>query len=181
MLAARLLAHFGSLKTLAKVSTVELRSFMTIRQAERLVAALAVSARYKLRMLIKNLSRVRKPFIDPASICKPSNRKCCALFYSTLVCDGSPLSMSPKAHSMNHSAILGKFFGRLSSIRPTLWPLCTITHRDPSPSEADSRFTRRLLECSRILQIQMLDHVIVGASAPGRSGYFSFKEAGLIG
>jgi hypothetical protein len=32
-----------------------------------------------------------------------------------------------------------------------------------------------------ILQIQMLDHMIVGASAPGRSGYFSFKEAGVIG
>jgi hypothetical protein len=26
----------------------------------------------------------------------------------------------------------------------------------------------------------MLDHVIVGAPAPGRSGYFSFKEAGAI-
>ena len=51
---------------------------------------------------------------------------------------------------------------------------------DPSPSEADSRFTRRLFECSRILQIQMLDHVIVGAPAPGQSGYFSFKEAGAI-
>ena len=33
MLAARLLAHFGSLKTLAKVSIVELRSFMTSQQS----------------------------------------------------------------------------------------------------------------------------------------------------
>jgi DNA repair protein RadC len=48
---------------------------------------------------------------------------------------------------------------------------------DSSPIEADSRFTRRLFECSRILQIQMLDHLIVGASASGRPGYFSFKEA----
>jgi hypothetical protein len=30
------------------------------------------------------------------------------------------------------------------------------------------------------LQIQMLDHVIVGAPAIGRAGYFSFKEAGVI-
>src|SRR5260370_38885715 len=43
--AARLLAHFGSLKALAKASAVELRAFMAIRKAERLVAALAVSAR----------------------------------------------------------------------------------------------------------------------------------------
>jgi excinuclease UvrABC nuclease subunit len=41
-LAARLLAHFGSLKTLAKVSAVELRSFMTIRQAERLIGGTVI-------------------------------------------------------------------------------------------------------------------------------------------
>ena len=52
---------------------------------------------------------------------------------------------------------------------------------DPSPSEADTRLTRRLSEGSRLLQIQMVDHVIVGTPAAGRSGYFSFKEAGVIG
>src|SRR6516225_6343614 len=52
---------------------------------------------------------------------------------------------------------------------------------DPSPSEADMRLTRRILEASRILQLQLLDHVIIGAPAPGRSSYFSFKEAGVIG
>jgi DNA repair protein RadC len=52
---------------------------------------------------------------------------------------------------------------------------------DPSPSEADLRLTRRLSEASRILQIQMLDHVIIGQSMNGRQGYFSFKEAGTIG
>ena len=30
------------------------------------------------------------------------------------------------------------------------------------------------------MQIQMLDHVIVGAPAIGRAGYFSFKEVGVI-
>ena len=52
---------------------------------------------------------------------------------------------------------------------------------DPSPSEADLRLTRRLSEAARILQIQMLDHVIVGEAINGRQGYFSFKEAGMIG
>ena len=51
----------------------------------------------------------------------------------------------------------------------------------PAPSEADMRLTRRILEASRILQLQLLDHVIIGAPAPGRNGYFSFKEAGVIG
>jgi DNA repair protein RadC len=35
-------------------------------------------------------------------------------------------------------------------------------------------------EGARILQINMLDHVIVGQSFESRPGYFSFKEAGLI-
>jgi len=52
---------------------------------------------------------------------------------------------------------------------------------DPSPSEADLRLTRRLNEAARILQIQMLDHVIIGEPMDGRKGYFSFKEAGTIG
>jgi hypothetical protein len=30
------------------------------------------------------------------------------------------------------------------------------------------------------MQIQSLDHLIMGAPAEGRTGYFSFKEAGLL-
>jgi DNA repair protein RadC len=51
---------------------------------------------------------------------------------------------------------------------------------DSSPSEADIRLTRRLGEGARILQINLLDHVIVGQPLDGRPGYFSFKEAGMI-
>jgi DNA repair protein RadC len=52
---------------------------------------------------------------------------------------------------------------------------------DPSPSEADLRLTRRISETSRVLQLNLIDHVIVGSPAPGRSSYFSFKEGGIIG
>jgi DNA repair protein RadC len=52
---------------------------------------------------------------------------------------------------------------------------------DPSPSEADVRLTRRILEASRILQLNLIDPVIIGSPAPGRSSYFSFKEGGVIG
>jgi DNA repair protein RadC len=51
---------------------------------------------------------------------------------------------------------------------------------DPSPSEADMRLTRRILEGSRILQLHLVDHIIIGMPAPGRSSYFSFKEDGVI-
>jgi DNA repair protein RadC len=51
---------------------------------------------------------------------------------------------------------------------------------DPSPSEADIRLTRQINDAARVLRIHFLDHVIVGQPAPGQTGYFSFKEAGLI-
>jgi DNA repair protein RadC len=40
--------------------------------------------------------------------------------------------------------------------------------------------TRSIGAAANVIQIKMLDHVIIGAPADGRSGYFSFKEAGLL-
>ncbi len=51
---------------------------------------------------------------------------------------------------------------------------------DPTPSEADHRLTRRLAEAAGLLQITLLDHIIIGSPQPGRAGYFSFKEAGVL-
>jgi len=51
---------------------------------------------------------------------------------------------------------------------------------DPSPSQADEAITRRTNEAAALLQIRLIDHVIVGVAAPGRSPYFSFKEAGIV-
>jgi len=51
---------------------------------------------------------------------------------------------------------------------------------DPAPSEADRRLTTRLSEAARLLQVQLLDHVILGTSDNGRAPWFSFKQTGLI-
>ncbi len=54
--------------------------------------------------------------------------------------------------------------------------------RDPPPSSADIRVTRALREASRIIEIELIDHVIVGdaKSDPLHVGYYSFRAAGLI-
>jgi len=46
---------------------------------------------------------------------------------------------------------------------------------DPSPSPEDRDLTRSLVWCSRLLMIQVLDHIIVG-----NNSYFSFADEGLI-
>lgn len=53
---------------------------------------------------------------------------------------------------------------------------------DPTPSQADIRATRQLKEASRTIQIDLLDHIIVGEKEadPTNTGYYSFAEAGLL-
>jgi DNA repair protein RadC len=53
---------------------------------------------------------------------------------------------------------------------------------DPSPSAPDVNVTRKLRESAKVLDIELLDHVIVGnpESDPQHRGMFSFREAGLL-
>ena len=51
---------------------------------------------------------------------------------------------------------------------------------DPSPSEADRCLTRDLAEASKLIKINLLDHVILGSSSEFSEPYFSFKEMGLL-
>jgi DNA repair protein RadC len=45
---------------------------------------------------------------------------------------------------------------------------------DATPSEADRRLTIRVHEAAKLLQIQMLDHVVIGEPC------FSFRDSGLL-
>ena len=53
---------------------------------------------------------------------------------------------------------------------------------DPGPSAADLQITRQLREAAKAVDIDLIDHVILGRAAtdPAGRGYFSFREAGLI-
>src|ERR1700759_1562291 len=59
-----------------------------------------------------------------------------------------------------------------------------LVHNHPSgattPSEPDRHLTKRIVAGARIVQIDFLDHVIVGQATTDGPGYFSFKEAGLL-
>lgn len=53
---------------------------------------------------------------------------------------------------------------------------------DPVPSSADLQLTRVLREASRTMEIDLLDHVILGdpATDPTGLGFYSFRSAGLL-
>ncbi|WP_438483382.1 RadC family protein [Oleiharenicola lentus] len=62
--------------------------------------------------------------------------------------------------------------------------ICVHNHPsgDPAPSTADIQVTRQLREAAKTVDIDLLDHVIIGSvkTDPLGLGYYSFREAGLI-
>jgi len=74
------------------------------------------------------------------------------------------------------------FRAAISAGSPAL--ICAHNHPsgDPAPSSADVQITRQLRDASRTVDIELIDHVIVGrpdADPLGR-GYYSFRETGVI-
>ena len=53
---------------------------------------------------------------------------------------------------------------------------------DPSPSASDLRVTRKISEAAGFMDIELLDHVILGepSTCPKGLGYYSFSDNGLI-
>lgn len=62
--------------------------------------------------------------------------------------------------------------------------ICVHNHPsgDPGPSAADVQVTRQLRDAAKAVDIELLDHVIIGTQAadPQGRGYYSFREAGVI-
>lgn len=62
--------------------------------------------------------------------------------------------------------------------------LCAHNHPsgDPTPSSADIKMTRQLRDAAQAVDIQLIDHIILGrpGSDPSGLGHYSFRAAGLI-
>ena len=58
---------------------------------------------------------------------------------------------------------------------------CILVHNHPSgdttPSDEDILLTKQLVECGKIIGIEVLDHIIIGAAG---GGYASLKEQGRL-
>jgi DNA repair protein RadC len=93
-----------------------------------------------------------------------------------VVSDGTFQRISIKHSGFNPDSVIEASFKVLNAV------IMVHNHPsgDPSPSEADLRLTRRIVEASRILQLQLIDHVIIGSPAPSKNSYFSFKEGKVI-
>jgi DNA repair protein RadC len=182
LLATRLLLDFGSLTALSRASLVQLLPFLNREKAMRLIAAFRLAA-------LCSIQQAPKVRIDgPESIYD--------LFVGELI--QSDREILAAALVDNRLRLIKKVrisIGTLNEAlahpREILKPAIShsahafaLVHNhpsgDPAPSDADHRLTRRIHEASAILQIQFIDHVIIGQRLNGNPPYFSFKEAGLL-
>ena len=177
-----LLDHFGSLAVLARTSVQELLPFVSRSKALRLVSSLrmgAVALREERQSLtIDNPEAIAELCSEMRFLDRESLRV---------------VLLNAKQHLIKVCTVSqGTVNESLAHPREIFKPVIThsaysfiMVHNhpsgDPTPSEADTRLTRRIVEGSRILQLHLVDHVIIGMPAPGRSSYFSFKEGGVIG
>jgi DNA repair protein RadC len=177
-----LLKHFGSLTVLARASFAEFLPFISRSKALGLVSSLRMGA-VALREERQSLT-IDSP-LSIADLCSEMrflDRECLRV-----------VLLNAKQHLIKVCTVSqGSVNESLGHPREIFEPVIThsaysfiLVHNhpsgDPSPSEADMRLTRRIVEASRILQLHLVDHAIIGSPAPGRSSYFSFKEGGVIG
>ena len=176
-----MLGHFGSIANLARASVQDLLLFLPPVEAAGLVSSLrlaAVALREERSQLV-----IDTP-LAVAELCTEMR----FLSYESL----KVILLNTKQQLIKVVSVSqGTLNEALSHPREILKPVIVfsafafiLVHNhpsgDPFPSEADVRLTRRILEAGKILQLQLIDHVIIGSPAAGRNSYFSFKEGGVI-
>ena len=183
-LAEKLLQRFGSFAGLARTPVLELAKVKGIGLAKgiQLAASFAVGARLAAER-IRN-----EPIDNPQAVYDllgPEMRQLDRESLRAVLLDAKQrlitvqeISLGTLNESLAHPREIFK-----AAITHSAFSFILVHNHpsgDPSPSEADGRLTRRVAEASRILQITLHDHVIIGTPQSGSSGYFSFKEAGVI-
>ena len=53
------------------------------------------------------------------------------------------------------------------------------TLRDPTPSAEDVSITRKVVEAGQLLDIEVLDHIVIGRPGASGPGWVSLRERGL--
>jgi DNA repair protein RadC len=180
----QLLQRYGSLGALSRCSVQELAKIKGVGMAK----AVQLAAAFGLAQRVARESLARQRIDSPELVHALLGAEMRALAKESL----RVILLDTKYHLLRiHEVSLGSLNESIAHPREVFQPAFTfsayafiLVHNhpsgDPSPSEADRRLTIRLNEGAKLLQIQMLDHVIIGSADNGRVPYFSFREAGLL-
>ncbi len=177
--AQRLLANFGGLTGLAKANTPELTAEKGLGPAKtaQLKAALEMGKRLLLESPDER-PQIRSP-ADAANLVMSEMSLLDQEHLCTMLLDTKNRVLStPTIYvgSLNTSLIrVGELFRH--AIRANCASLIVLHNHpsgDPTPSPEDVAVTRQIVEAGRLLDVEVLDHLVIG-----RQRFVSLKERGL--
>jgi DNA repair protein RadC len=182
--ARQLLQRFGSLAALARCTVPELSDIKGVGPAK----AVQLAAAFGLASRLARESAEKLPMDTPAQIHALLGDELRAMHQETLriVLLDTKLRLlrveSVSTGTLNETTAHPREIFRPAILHAAYGIVVVHNHPsgDPTPSEADRRLTVRLAEASRLLQIALLDHLIIGSADGGRLPWFSFREAGIL-
>lgn len=178
-LAERLLVEFGSLPGLSRASVTELTRVHGIGEAKavEIKAALEIG-----RRLVSSAPEERPRVTSPADAANLLKSEMMFLEQEhlrvVLLDTRNRVLRMPTIYvgSLNASVVrIGELFR--AAIRENAAALIVAHNHpsgDPSPSPEDIRVTRQIVEAGKLLDIDVLDHIVIG-----RPSFVSLKERGL--
>lgn len=183
-LGRQLLVRYGSLSALARCTVPELAEIKGVGLAK----AVQLAASFGLAQRVARESITRRKLDSPNLVWELLGTEMRALHRESL----RVVLLDTKYHLLRVEEIsLGSLSESVAHPREIFRPAfiyaayaVIVAHNhpsgDPTPSRADHNLTRRLREAAELLQIQLLDHVIIGNADGGRQPWFSFRESGVL-
>jgi DNA repair protein RadC len=184
-LADFLLTHFGSLEALSRAPVGELAKIKGVGQAKAigLKAAFALAAR-----LARSEAEARAIETADDVACLLGEEMRLLDYESVRVICLNTKHMILAVEEVTRGTLNESLFHPREALRPAIARQAhavILVHNHPSgnprPSDSDLHVTRRMKEAGALLQIELLDHVILGAPRKGdEKSFFSFKNEGLL-
>jgi DNA repair protein RadC len=179
-LAHRIIRHFEGLTLLNDANVSELKKIKGIGDAKavEIIAALELGKRIN-RLQMEDRYVIRSPedgaryVMDDMRFLSQEHFVCLYLNTKNQVLHRQTVFIGSLNASIVHPREVYKEAFRWSAASI----LCFHNHPsgDPTPSREDIEVTKRLVECGKILGIEMLDHIIIGDQT-----FVSLKEKGYV-
>ncbi len=179
-LANKLLIHFDGLRLLKDASLDELKAIKGIGTAKaiQLMAAIELGRRvsnleFTDRYCIRSPEDAAKYMMNDMKFLSQEHFICLYLNTKNQVMHKQVVFIG----SLNASIVHPREVFKEAFRRSAASIICLHNHPsgDPSPSREDIEVTKRLVECGKIIGIDLLDHIIMGENK-----FISLKEKGYV-
>ncbi len=184
-LAEFLLTHFGSLEALSRAPVGELARIKGIGQAK----AIGLKAAFALAARLARSEAEARPVNTSEDVARLLGEEMRLLDYESVrvICLNTQ-SKVLAVEEVTRGTLNESLFHPREAFRPALARQAhavILVHNhpsgDPRPSDADMHVTRRMRQAGELLQIEVLDHVILGAPRNGTDkNFFSFRDEGML-